>query len=118
MAWLGIFTYDASVTEDGILLSDLFGKKVVYWKDIVSASTSLLNDDFWAYRICTDKNCYTVRPHGEDFEKKLIHNANLEQYGIHKWNPELKKRWKKIGLPYKFTDIFDRIDNIFFNYTK
>jgi hypothetical protein len=112
MSWFGLFTYNGSTSKEGIVLTHIFGKKLIPWDTIVSASTNFHNQDIWVYRIVTTKDYFVVRPISDNFENTLIRQANLKPYQVHKWDPQHKKRWQKAGQVYKHAGTLDRIDDI------
>lgn len=98
---LGWGSYYGKIGEAGLEISDIFGKKIIKWNDIVSVYTHYINEEHWGYVINTPENYFQVIPTGENFENLLVTNASLEPYGIHKFDPQHFKRWKKSGLEYK-----------------
>ncbi|MFH1958829.1 MAG: PH domain-containing protein [Patescibacteria group bacterium] len=116
MAWFGMFSYYGNISEEGLVLSDIFGKKIIPWDDILRVKTTSHNEDFWAYIIVTNDNKYIVRADCDDFESLLVEKALLELYKISKMDPKRKKIWKKIGHSYKHINFQDLLDDKFHVY--
>ncbi len=111
MAWLCMFSYYGNISEEGLVLSDIFGKKVIPWNDILRVKTDRHNEDFWAYIVVTTNDKYLVRANCDNFEDLLVKNSNLELYKTGKRDPQHYKIWNKTNTPYKYIDLQDWLND-------
>lgn len=115
MSWFGLFGYKGSINDDGLILSDIFGKKYIPWIEIISVSSGFHNDSDWSYMVVTNTDYYLVYPQDKDFEKLLVEKSSLKQCAESSDLNFKRKRWSKVGHIYKHANMFDKFNDINFH---